>query len=71
MEYIITASEGLRNSFHENGFAFLSSVPQKRILHVVWPTESWVRTYSHMVFPLAPLYYSIPNTRNAGYNTCI
>lgn len=35
MEHIITAGEELRKSFHENGFAFLSSVPQRRIQEMI------------------------------------
>ena len=35
MEHIITVGEELRKSFHENGFAFLSSVPQRRIQEMI------------------------------------
>ena len=35
MEHIITVGEELRKSFHENGFAFLNSVPQRRIQEMI------------------------------------
>lgn len=35
MEHIITVGEELRKRFHENGFAFLSSVPQRRIQEMI------------------------------------